>query len=159
MGSRLESLRQCALLLALASLFGLPAGMALPAESKDGSARENELSGYRKTAEDLYNATNSDAHTFDRAIADPAVRKEVERVFKRKLTDEQLQGMALQAKAEADYWSRYLQGLQHIGEAERRIPGQPPSPEAVEPIENPAAILPPQAGSGAQPGRSAGHQR
>jgi hypothetical protein len=145
MASRLECLRQCALLLALAPLFALPDSMARSAESKDEPSRENELSSYRKTAEDLYNATTSDAHTFERAIADAAVRKEVERVFKRKLSDEQLKGMALQAKAEADYWSRYLQGLERLGEAERRIPGQPPPPEAVEPIENPAAILPPQA--------------
>jgi hypothetical protein len=145
MASRLECLRQCALMLALAPLFALPDSMALSAESKDQPSRENELSSYRKTAEDLYNATTSDAHTFERAIADPEVRKEVERVFKRKLSDEQLKGMALQAKAEADYWSRYLQGLERLGEAERRIPGQPPPPEAVEPIENPAAISPPQA--------------
>src|ERR1700730_14679267 len=115
MASGLDSLRQCALLLALAPLFALPASMALPAESKDEPSRENELSSYRKTAEDLYNATSSDAHTFERAIADPEVRKEVERVFKRNLSDQQLQGMALQAKAEADYWSRYLQGLERLG--------------------------------------------
>lgn len=145
MASRLERLRQCALLLALAPLLAMPASIALSAEPKDEPSRENELSSYRKTAEDLYNATSSDAHTFERAIGDPEVRREVERVFKRKLSDEQLQGMALQAKAEADYWSRYLQGLERLGEAERRIPGQPPPPEAVEPIENPAAILPPQA--------------
>jgi hypothetical protein len=145
MASRLERLRQCALLLALAPLLAMPASIALSAEPKDEPSRENELSSYRKTAEDLYNATTSDAHTFERAIGDPEVRREVERVFKRKLSDEQLQGMAVQAKAEADYWSRYLQGLERLGEAERRIPGQPPPPEAVEPIENPAAILPPQA--------------
>jgi hypothetical protein len=145
MASRLKGLRQCALLFAMAALFALPVSIALSAETKDEPSRENGLSSYRKTAEDLYNAMSSDAHTFERAIADPEVRKEVERVFKRKLSDEQLQGMALQAKAEADYWSRYLQGLEHMGEAERRIPGQPPPPEAVEPIENPAAILPPQA--------------
>ncbi len=145
MASRLERLRQCALLLALAPLLAMPASIALSAEPKDEPSRENELSSYRKTAEDLYNATSSDAHTFERAIGDPEVRREVERVFKRKLSDEQLKGMALQAKAEADYWSRYLQGLERLGEAERRIPGQPPPPEAVEPIENPAAILPPQA--------------
>jgi hypothetical protein len=145
MASRLERLRQRALLLALAPLLAMPASIALSAEPKDEPSRENELSSYRKTAEDLHNATSSDAHTFERAIGDPEVRREVERVFKRKLSDEQLQGMAVQAKAEADYWSRYLQGLERLGEAERRIPGQPPPPEAVEPIENPAAILPPQA--------------
>lgn len=142
MACRQESLRQCALLLALTSSLALPASVALP---KEEPSRENELSSYRKTAEDLYKATSSDAHTFERAIADPEVRIEVERVFKRKLSDEQLQDMALQAQAEADYWSRYLEGIESIGEMERRIPGLPPPPEPVEPIENPAAILPPQA--------------
>jgi hypothetical protein len=132
-------------LLALAPLLALPAGVALPAEPKDEPSRENELSGYRKTAEDLYNATSADARTFERAIADPEVRKEVERVFKRNLSDQQLHGMAFQAKMEAGYWSRYLEGLDRIGQLERRIPGQPAPPEAVEPIENPTAILPPQA--------------
>jgi len=127
------------------SLLALPAGTAMAAPSKGEPPRENELSTYRKTAEELYNATSSDAHTFERAIVDAAVRREVERVFKRELSNEQLQEMALQARAEADYWSRYLKGLERPGEAERRIPGQPPPPEAVEPIENPAAMLPPQA--------------
>ena len=66
-------------------------------------------------------------------------------MFKRKLSDEQLQAMAVQQKAEADYWSRYLQGLETAAEAERRIPGQPPPVTPPEPIENPTAILPPQA--------------
>jgi hypothetical protein len=145
MARRQESLRQYAVLLALATLLAMPASVGLSAEPKDEPSAESELSSYRKTAEELYNATSSDAHTFERAIADPEVRREVERVFKRKLSDEQLQGMALQATAEADYWSQYLQGLERLGEAERRIPGQPPPPEAVEPIENPAAVLPPQA--------------
>jgi len=144
MACRRKSLRRCTLFLALAPLLALPASMALSAEPKDEASRENELSTYRKTAEDLYNATSSDARTFESAISDPEVRREVERVFKRKLTDQQLKGMALQAKAEADYWSRYLEGLERIGETERQIPGQPPPPEAVEPLENPAAILPPQ---------------
>jgi hypothetical protein len=142
MACRQESLRQCALLLALTSSLALPASVALP---KEDPSRENELSSYRETAEDLSKATSSDAHTFERAIADPEVRIEVERVFKRKLSDEQLQEMALQAQAEADYWSRYSEGIESIGEMERRIPGLPPPPEPVEPIENPAAILPPQA--------------
>jgi hypothetical protein len=145
MASRLETLRQCALLLALAALLGMPASLALSAEPKDEPSRENELSSYRKTAEDLYKATLSDAHTFERALADPEVRKEVERVFRRKLSDQQLHGMAFQAKLEAGYWSRYLEGLDRIGQMERRIPGLPPPPEPVEPIENPAAVLPPQA--------------
>jgi hypothetical protein len=142
MACRQESLRQCAFLLALTASLALPASIALP---KEEPSRENELSSYRKTAEDLHKATSSDAHTFERATADPEVRREVERVFKRKLSDEQLHGMALQAQAEADYWNRYLDGLESIGEMERRIPGLPPPPEPVEPIENPAAILPPQA--------------
>jgi hypothetical protein len=141
--SRRENLRQHALWLAFVPLLAPSVEAAL--EPKADTARENELSSYRKTAEDLYNATTSDAHTFERAITAPEVRKEVERVFKRKLSDEQLRGMAVQARAEADYWSRYLQGIERAAEAERRIPGQPPPAEPVEPIENPAAILPPQA--------------
>ena len=144
MASSQVNLRWCAVLLSLMPVFALPIHMAGAVASKEDRARDDELTRYRKMAEDLYSATSSDARTFERAIVVPEVRREVERVFKRKLSDEQLQGMALQAKAEADYWNRYLQGLERVGEAERRIPGQPPPPEAVEPIENPAAILPPQ---------------
>src|ERR1700756_1719777 len=132
MACRQGNLHRCSLLLALAPLLALPAGVALPAEPKDKPSRENELSGYRKTAEDLYNATSADAHTFERALADPEVRKEIERVFKRKLSDQQLHGMAIQAKLEAGYWSRYLEGLDRIGQLERRIPGQAPPPEPGE---------------------------
>jgi hypothetical protein len=141
---RQESLRQWTVLLALAPLLGLPVGVALPAETKDEPRREDELSGYRATAEDLYKATSSDARTFERAIIDPVVRREVERIFRRKLSDEQLEAMAVQAKAEADYWGRYLEGLERPGERERRIPGEQPPPQPVEPIENSTAILPPQ---------------
>jgi hypothetical protein len=132
-------------LLSLTLLLAPPVETAGATIPKKDRARENELSSYRKTAEDLYNATTSDAHTFERAITVPEVRREVERVFKRKLSDEQLQRMAVQARAEADYWSRYLQGIERAAEAERRIPGQPPPAEPVAAIENPAAILPPQA--------------
>jgi len=144
MACRQVRLRQCVLLLVLAPFFALPFEATEAIESKGDSAEESEFSRDRKTAEDLYAATRADAQTFERAITVPAVRKEVERVFKRKLSDEQLQAMALQANAEADYWRRYLQGLDQAGAAERRIPGEPPPVTPPEPIENPVAVLPPQ---------------
>jgi hypothetical protein len=144
MACRQDRLRRCALLLALVPLFALPLEAAEATESKEGPAEESELSRDRKTAQDLYDATSADAQTFERAITIPDVRKKVERVFKRKLSDEQLHAMAVQAKAEADYWRRYLEGLERAAETERRIPGEPPPVTPPEPIENPAAVLPPQ---------------
>jgi hypothetical protein len=100
--------RQWAILLALLSLLAV----AMPAEaSATAATRDDELSRDRKTAEDLYKAISADALTFERAISVPEVRKEVEHVFSRQLSDEQLQAMATQARAEADYWQLYLQGL------------------------------------------------
>src|SRR5947209_5545925 len=122
MAGPIINLRCCVFLLSLTPLFALPLETARAAASKEDPARESELSSYRKTAEDLYNATSSDARTFERAIAAPEVRREVERVFKQKLSDEQLQRMAVQARAEAEYWSGYLQGIERAAEAERRIP-------------------------------------
>jgi hypothetical protein len=52
--------------------------------------------------------------------------------------------MTVQAKAEADYWRRYLEGLERATETERQIPGELPPVTPPEPIENPAAVLPPQ---------------
>ena len=145
MVSRRKNPHRYALLLALVPFFALSLETAAAIEAKEGTAGESELPPDRRTAEELYNATSVDARIFALAITDPEVRKEVERVFKRKLSDEQLQAMAVQQKAEADYWSRYLQGLETAAEAERRIPGQPPPVTPPEPIENPTAILPPQA--------------
>src|SRR6516225_7312127 len=168
MACRQASLRQYALLLALAPFLAFPFQAAKAASVFDGSTfcfgaglraipinqcqanpagGQSELSRDRKTAEDLYNATSADAQTFERAITVPDTRKEVERVFKRKLSDEQLQAMAVQARAEADYWKRYLEGLEKATETERRIPGEPPPVTPPEPIENPAAVLPPQSTS------------
>jgi len=137
--------RWCAILLVLVPLFALPFEAAEAIQSKgDPAPVESEFSRDRKIAEDLYAATSADAQTFERAITVPAVRKEVERVFKRKLSDEQLQAMAVQANAEADYWRRYLQGLDRAGAVERRIPGELPPVTPPQPIENPVAVLPPQ---------------
>src|SRR5215471_12215986 len=147
MACRQARLRRHALLLALAPFFALSFETAEAVESKGDPARESELSRYRETAEDLYNATSADAQTFERAITVPDARKEVESVFKRKLSDDQLHGMTVQAKAEADYWKRYLEGLERATETERRIPGEPPPVTPPEPIENPAAVLPPQSTS------------
>ena len=144
---RRKNPRRYALLLALVPFFALSLQTAAAIEAKEGTAGESELPPDARTAEALYNATRVDAQIFALAITDPEVRKEVERVFKRKLSDEQLQAMAVQQKAEADYWSRYLQGLESAAEAERRIPGLPPPVTPPEPIENPTAILPPQAAS------------
>ncbi|MGC2523893.1 MAG: hypothetical protein WA417_14875, partial [Stellaceae bacterium] len=105
MAGRREALRQCAFLLALAPV------LTSPAEARDDPAAANQIATYRKTAEDLYEATAKDARTFEQALVLPEVRRDVERVFKRKLSDPQLEAMAVQAKAEADYWNRYLEGL------------------------------------------------
>ena len=90
-----EHLRRNALLLALAAFFAMPFEAVEAVEASGGPAEESELSRDRKTAEDLYRATSADAQTFERAITIPEVRKEVEGVFKRKLSDEQLQAMAV----------------------------------------------------------------
>lgn len=102
-----------------------------------------DLSVYRKTAQDLYEATKADAATFARAAADQRLRREVERVFKQRLSDDRLRELAHQASAEAEYWNLYLAGLSRI-EAQRRIPGKPPAEQAVPPVVNPGAVLPPQ---------------
>src|SRR5258707_798664 len=58
--------------------------------------------------------------------------------------------MAVQAHAEADYWSRYRRGLDlELGaerpqEPGRRVPGQPSPAEGAEPIVNPEALPPPK---------------
>ena len=105
MVSRRKNPRRYVLLLALVPFFALSLETAAAIEAKEGTAGESELPPDRRTAEELYNATSVDARIFALAITDPEVRKEIERVFKRKLSDEQLQAMAVRQKAEADYWS------------------------------------------------------
>lgn len=127
-------LHRCGWLLATAWLVAHPADAALP---------QSGLSGYRRTAQQLYQATSADALTFQQAIADPRLRQQIERVFKRKLSAAELREMARQARAEALYWARYLEGLTEI-ESRRPIPGKPTPTSAVPPVVNPGAVLPPQ---------------
>ncbi|MGH7053604.1 MAG: hypothetical protein ACREFA_07290 [Stellaceae bacterium] len=132
---RRRRLRRCGWLLAAAWLVAHPADAALP---------RSDLSHYRRTAQQLYQATSADALTFQRAIADTRLRQQIERVFKRKLSAAELRELARQARAEAVYWARYLEGLTEI-ESRRPIPGKPtPAPVAAAPVVNPGAVLPPQ---------------
>jgi hypothetical protein len=133
------------LALVSALAFAVAAGSAPAATPQNEPARAEGIADYRRTAEKLYQATDADAHTFEQALVLPEVRRAVEKVFKRKLSDRQLEAMAVEARAEADYWKRYLEGLKEAGEAQRRVPGRPPPPPLVAPIENPEAVLAPQA--------------
>ncbi|HJU18014.1 MAG TPA: hypothetical protein VJ770_16295 [Stellaceae bacterium] len=137
MAKRGGTLRTCGSILAAAWLFAQPAAAAVP---EDGS----DLSGYRRTAQQLYQATSADAVTFTRAITDDKLRREVELVFKRHLSPDALREMARQARAEASYWQSYLEGLTQL-ESRRAIPGRPlPAETAPPPVVNPGAVLPPQ---------------
>ncbi|HZT89466.1 MAG TPA: hypothetical protein VFA12_15940 [Stellaceae bacterium] len=110
-----------------------------------------DLRRYRRMADELYRATSSDARTFERALENPGVRKELERVFKKPLPDDTLKAMAAQARNESEYWARYLQGMgapvpggEETDIAGRRIPGKPALTTAIPPIENPNSVGPPQ---------------
>ena len=109
-----------------------------------------ELRRDRKMADDLYRATTSDAAAFERALNSAKLRSELEATLNRRLSDDTLTAMASHARAEADYWSRYRAGIQKAIGAEypdadnRRQPGRPPPPPAVEPVINPEALPPPQ---------------
>lgn len=67
---------------------------------------------YHAMAEALYKATSRDAETFTAAALILEIRRKVETVMGRKLTNEQLQKLAGQARAEALYWYKYMQGLE-----------------------------------------------
>jgi hypothetical protein len=125
--------RRCGWLLAAGWLFAHAAAAA---------PSRGDLSGYRRTAQQLYQATSADALTFQEAIGDKRLRERVERVFKRKLSAGELREMARQARAEAFYWERYLKGLTRL-ESRRPIPGKPAPVSAVPPVVNPGAVLPP----------------
>src|SRR5205823_350013 len=86
---------------------------------------------------------------FERALTSRQLRGELERKLNKSLSDDILQSLAAQARAEADYWSRYRLGLDEQFGAElspetgRLAPGRPP-PEGPEPIVNPGALPPPR---------------
>lgn len=65
----------------------------------------------RRSAEELYKATSRDAETFEAALLIPEVRLKLERALHQKLPDQLLKRLAFQAKMEALYWYKYMQGL------------------------------------------------
>lgn len=111
--------------------------------------RPDDIRGQARMADELSRGTHADADTFERALTNPAVRAELERVLKRPLPDDALRAMAAQARAESDYWLRYRQGMQRVMGAEltghgRRAPGTRAPGSAAEPIVNPDALPAPQ---------------
>jgi len=63
-------------------------------------------------AEKLYVATSRDAQTFGAALLIPEVRQKIEKVLG-PLSDFKLKELAAQSNAEALYWYKYMQGLEH----------------------------------------------
>ena len=128
-------------MLLLLVLAAGPAGAATP---PDTGAGLDELRRDRRMADDLYKATTSDAATFEKALATPALRGELEQAMNRALPDETLKAMASHARAEADYWAAYRRGIEQVMGAEypgwegRRAPGRIP-PTGPEPVVNPDA--------------------
>ena len=133
--------------LALALLLPEVAFAAARAEPAAGG---EEMRRERKQADDLATAIAADAATFEKALGSPQVREQLERALHKKLSDETLRAMITQARAEADYWTRYRHGIDRQLGAEqpqadgRRAPGEPPRADGVEPVVNPAALPPPK---------------
>lgn len=130
------------------ALILLVPGIAVAATQPDPTAIE-ELRRERKTADDLATAIAADSATFEKALRSPQIRAQLERALHKRLSDDTLQRMSAQARAEAEYWTRYREGIdvQLGAEAQdegRRAPGRPPPPEGVEPITNPEALPPPK---------------
>jgi hypothetical protein len=140
---------RAAFALALAPLFSF-AELAAAASTPDIPITSQDIRHQRQMADDLARATAGDAATFERAINSAQLREELERTLHKQLTPETLQVMAVQARAESDYWSRYRQGLDivlgsELPSAEGRLaPGQPPPPSGIEPIVNPGGLPPPK---------------
>ncbi|HTV30526.1 MAG TPA: hypothetical protein VMF32_22470 [Xanthobacteraceae bacterium] len=79
-----------------------------------GSATVEGKSAHRwhDMAEKLYVATSRDAQTFGAALLIPEVRQKIEKVLG-PLSDFKLKELAAQSNAEALYWYKYMQGLEH----------------------------------------------
>jgi len=109
-----------------------------------------EMRRQARMANELYRSTSADADTFDRALATPPLRTQLEHDLNKPLPDDTLKAMALQAHAEANYWLRYKQGIEQVigaeqpGEPGRRAPGMRPPPGAGELVLNPGALAAPQ---------------
>jgi hypothetical protein len=92
---------------------------AHPAQSGDGEpqAARPQLSGSRirdlhRTAEQLYQASNSDADTFQAALLIPDIRHKIEMALRQRLTDAELQALLSRTRADAVYWYQYMQDLE-----------------------------------------------
>jgi hypothetical protein len=70
-----------------------------------------------RNAQDLYKATSRDAETFEAALLIPEIRLKLEHALHQKLSDRMLRRLATQAKLEALYWYKYMQGLERAGAA------------------------------------------
>jgi len=64
------------------------------------------------TAEELYKATSRDADIFANALLVTAMRRHVEGILGRTLSDQELRALTDQSRAEAVYWYKYMQGLE-----------------------------------------------
>src|SRR5207248_4701792 len=111
---------------------------------------EGNMRRQARSADEMARSTRADAETFERALTNPAVREELQHALNKPLPDDVLKAMAVQARAESDYWLRYRTGIEQVigtelpGEAGRPAPGMPAPPGAAEPVVNPGALLPPQ---------------
>jgi len=132
---------------------GTAAAAMPPPDAPPGSrVGIDELRRDRRMAEQLFQATTSDAATFEKALTTPDLRRQLEQTLNRKLSDDTLTAMASHARAEADYWAAYRAGIdkmigaEYPGAENRRAPGRRPPPiPGVEPVVNPEALPPPEA--------------
>jgi hypothetical protein len=86
------------------------------AEPRLSSSRIRDL---RRTAEELYKASNSDADTFEAALLIPEIRRKIEAALRQPLTDAQLRALVSKTRAEAVYWYTYTQGKRRAATAAR----------------------------------------
>ena len=74
-------------------------------------------------AAELYKAASSDADTFQAALLIPEVRKKIEAVLGRKLSDTQLRALIDNTRAEAVYWYARMTQSQPARDTARPAPG------------------------------------
>ncbi len=114
-----------------------------PPPSPPGTAAATEdLKHYLEIANKLYEATNSDAATFQQAIGNPQLRSRLEQKLKIPLTDDKLRTMAAHARAEAAYWAAYRQGIMAKIATAEAAPAQPAA-EKAKPEQEMASSLSP----------------
>jgi hypothetical protein len=81
---------------------------------------------YCQKAQQMYGAASADARTLERAMFVTEMRRQLETVLGRQLSDPELRELSDHARAEAHYWYKYMQGL---------VPACAPAPPS-----NPAAV-------------------